>query len=131
MKRILSFLIVVAGLAQLSACKKQLDILPKDQFSDASVWSDPALIQTFVNNIYSGVPHGFGCIMMASMADESMYNADFGSSNVTKSNINPSDFSIFAADFWASNLKQYNWITAYKYVRATNVFFDKIEASPI
>ncbi|CAN5784571.1 RagB/SusD family nutrient uptake outer membrane protein [soil metagenome] len=118
-------------LAQLSACKKQLDISPKDQFSDASVWADASLIQTFVNNIYSGVPHGFGCIMLASMADESMYNADFGSSNVTKSNINPSDFSIFDAGFWASNLKQYNWITAYKYVRATNVFFDKIDASPV
>ena len=113
------------------SCKKQLDVLPVDQFSDASVWNDAALIQTFVNNIYSGVPHGFGCIMMASMADESMYNADFGSSNVTKSLINPSDFSIFDANFWASNMKQLNWTTAYKYVRATNVFFDKIETATI
>ena len=115
---------------QLS-CKKQLDILPVDQFSDVSVWNDAALIQTYVNNIYSGVPHGFGCIMMASMADESMYNADFGSSNVTKSLINPSDFAIFDANFWASNLKQLNWTTEYKFVRATNVFFSKIDASPV
>ena len=115
---------------QLS-CKKELDVLPVDQFSDASVWADAALIQTFVNNIYSGVPHGFGCIMMASMADESMYNADFGSSNVTKSLINPSDFAIFDPNFWASNLKQLNWTTTYKYVRATNVFFSKIDASPV
>ena len=131
MKRIISIILVVAVLMQLSSCKKQLDVLPVDQFSDASVWNDAALIQTFVNNIYSGVPHGFGCIMMASMDDESMYNADFGSSNVTKSLVNPSDFAIFAADFWASNLKQYNWTTAYKYVRATNVFFSKIEAAPV
>ncbi|MEO6547744.1 MAG: RagB/SusD family nutrient uptake outer membrane protein [Ferruginibacter sp.] len=130
MKRILSMLLFTAMLMQLS-CKKELNILPVDQFSDASVWKDPALIQTFVNNIYSGVPHGFGCIMMASMADESMYNADFGSSNVTKSLINPSDFAIFDAGFWASNLKQYHWNTAYKYVRSTNVFFDKIEGAPI
>ena len=92
MKRILSMIIVVTLLTQLSSCKKQLDVLPVDQFSDASVWNDASLIQTFVNNIYSGVPHGFGCIMLASMADESMYNADFGSSNVTKSLVNPSDF---------------------------------------
>jgi starch-binding outer membrane protein, SusD/RagB family len=131
MKRILSCIIVVSVLAQLSSCKKELDISPVDQFSDASVWTDAALIQTFVNNIYSGVPHGFGCIMMASMDDESMYNADFGSSTVTKSLVNPSDLSIFDANFWASNLKQYNWTTAYKFVRASNVFFEKIETSPI
>jgi starch-binding outer membrane protein, SusD/RagB family len=131
MKRILSIIIVATIITQLSSCKKELDLSPVDQFSDASVWNDAALIQTFVNNIYSGVPHGFGCMMIASMADESMYNADFGSSNVTKSLINPSDFSIFDANFWASNLKQYNWTTEYKYVRATNVFFSKIEAAPI
>ena len=130
MKRILSIILSGALLMQLS-CKKQLDITPVDQFSDASVWNDAALIQTFINNIYSGVPHGFGCIMMASMADESMYNADFGSSNVTKSLINPSDFSIFDPNFWASNLKQLNWNTTFKYVRATNVFFSKIDASPV
>ncbi|HEY8660131.1 MAG TPA: RagB/SusD family nutrient uptake outer membrane protein [Hanamia sp.] len=130
-KRILSIILVAAMFMQLTSCKKQLDIAPVDQFSDATVWNDPALIQTFINNIYSGVPHGFGCIMMASMADESMYNADFGSSNVTKSLINPSDLSIFDANFWASNLKQYNWTTEYKFVRATNVFFSKIENAPI
>jgi hypothetical protein len=131
MKRILSIILVATMLLQLSSCKKELDIKPVDQFSDATEWSDPALIQTFVNNIYSGVPHGFGCIMMASMADESMYNADFGSSNVTKSLVNPSDFAIFDAGFWASNLKQYNWTTAYKYVRAANLFFARVGAAPI
>ena len=130
MKRILSIISIASIFMQLS-CKKQLDILPVDQFSDVSVWNDAALIQTYVNNIYSGVPHGFGCIMMASMADESMYNADFGSSNVTKSLINPSDFAIFDPNFWASNLKQLNWTTEYKFVRATNVFFSKIDASPV
>lgn len=130
MKRILLIISIAAIFMQLS-CKKQLDVLPVDQFSDVSVWNDAALIQTYVNNIYSGVPHGFGCIMMASMADESMYNADFGSSNVTKSLVNPSDFAIFDANFWASNLKQLNWTTEYKFVRATNVFFNKIDASPV
>lgn len=131
MKRI--FLIIIGSvlLMQILSCKKQLDVLPVDQFADTNVWSDASLIQTFVNNIYSGVPHGFGCIMMASMSDESMYNADFGSSNVTKSLINPSDFSIFDANFWASNLKQYHWSTEYKFVRATNLFFSKIDAAPI
>jgi len=130
MKRIL-FIISFASIFMQMSCKKQLDVLPVDQFPGENVWNDAALIQTYVNNIYSGVPHGFGCIMMASMADESMYNADFGASNVTKSLINPSDFSIFDANFWASNMKQLNWTTAYKYVRAANLFFDRIETATI
>lgn len=130
MKRILLIILTVGSLTQMS-CKKQLDVIPVDQFSDASVWNDASLIQTYINNIYSGVPHGFGCIMLASMADESMYNADFGSSNVTKSLINPNDFGIFDANFWASNLKQLNWTTQYKFIRATNVFFSKIDASSV
>src|SRR5688500_9438908 len=130
MKRFISVISIVIIITQLSSCKKELDVLPVDQFSDAAVWTDPALIQTFVNNIYSGVPHGFGNIMMASMADESMHNGDYGSSNVTKSLINPSDLSIFAANFAVSNLKQYNWTIAYKYVRTTNVFLEKIETAP-
>ena len=131
MKRILSIILGVVLLMQLPSCKKQLDVLPVDQFADANVWADASLIQTFVNNIYSGVPHGFSCMMMASMADESMYNADFGSSNVTKSLMNPSDMSIFDPNFWAANLKQYHWATEYKFVRATNLFFSKIDAAPI
>ena len=132
MKRIIALMAVgVIILTQLFSCNDELDLAPLSEFPAEAVWNDPALIQTFVNNIYSGVPHGFGCIMMASMADESMYNADFGSSNVTKSLLNPSDMSIFDANFWASNLKQYNWTTTYKYVRATNVFFTNIEAAPV
>jgi hypothetical protein len=131
MKRILSIIVGVVLLMQLPSCKKQLDVLPVDQFADANVWADASLIQTFVNNIYSGVPHGFSCIMMASMADESMYNADFGSSNITKSLMNSSDMSIFDPNFWAANLKQYHWATEYKFVRATNLFFNKIDAAPI
>jgi len=122
---------ILAVLLSATGCKKELNLTPVDQFSDASVWNDPALIQTFVNNIYGGVPHGFGCIMMASLADESMYNADFGTSNVTKSLITPGDMSIFAYDFWASNMKQYNWRTAYKFVRSANLFFEKIETAPV
>jgi starch-binding outer membrane protein, SusD/RagB family len=131
MKKNIIAILVVTVMSQLCSCKSELDIKPVDQFSDASVWNDPALIQAYVNNIYSGVPHGFGCIMMASMADESMYNADFGSSNVTKSLINPSDYHIFNFDFWASNEKLYHWTNAYKFIRAANLFFEKIETAAI
>jgi len=67
--------------------------------------------------------------MMSALDDEAMYNADFGSSNVTKSLITPSDLSIFDQNYW-TGLRQrlMNWALIYKYVRPCNIFFSKIDA---
>lgn len=125
-------LIIVVLFVHLTACNDELNLTPVDQFSDATVWSDPALIQTFVNGIYAGVPHGFSNIMMASLVDESMYNADFGSSNVTKSLITPSDLSIFDEGFWTANRQRgMEWSRVYKFIRSANLFFEKIETAPV
>jgi len=133
MKRIIYFTVVVFVIVQTTSCSKNsLNVSPTDQFSDASVWKDASLIQTFVNNIYDGIPMGFSNIMMASYSDESMYNADFGTSNVTKSLITPSDLSLFDSKYWTSNrTRQMNWEWGYKFIRAANVFFSKIESAPV
>ena len=70
MKKLLLFSFVLILIAQLYSCKKDLNVKPVDKYSDASVWGDPALAQTFVNNIYGGIPHGFSNIMMSSISDE-------------------------------------------------------------
>ncbi len=133
MKKIILSIFIGGLLMGMGSCKKDfLNVSPVDQFSDAAVWNDPALIQTFINNIYSGIPHGFSNIMLASAVDESMYNADFGMSNITKSLVTQDDLSIFAPDFWCGNrLRLMNWANVYKFVRATNIFFEKIDASPV
>ena len=131
MKR-LYYIITIAVTMTAISCKKDfMNVQPLDKFSDEAVWKDPSLIQAFINNIYLGIPHGFSNIMMASMVDETMYNADFGSSNVTKSLITPSDLSIFDINFWTGNRQRgMNWIWVYKFVRATNLFFEKIDEAP-
>ncbi len=133
MKKIIYSLLVAALLSGVSSCNKdQLNVKPVDQFSDASVWEDPALIQTFINNIYTGVPHGFSNIILGAVVDEGMYNADFGTSNITKSLMTPSDLSVFDANYWCGNrLRFMNWTNIYKFVRACNVFFDRIDKSPV
>ena len=131
MKR-LHIILTAAIMLSVVACKKDfMDLQPLDKYSDEAVWKDPALVQTFVNNIYLGVPHGFSNIMMSSMVDESMYNADFGSSNVTKSLVTPSDLSIFDVGFWSGNRQRMmNWSMVYQFVRPANVFFEKIGQVP-
>ena len=108
-----------------------MNLQPSDKFSDEAVWKDPALMQLFVNNIYLGVPHGFSNIMMSSLVDESMYNADFGSSNVTKSLISPSDYGIFDENYWTGNRQRgMNWSMVYKFIRSANLYFEKSVDAP-
>lgn len=131
MKRVY-YIIILFAVVGAASCKKDfLNQQPLDKFSDEAVWKDPALIQTFVNNIYHGIPHGFSNIMMSSMVDETTYNADFGSSNVTKSLVSPSDLSIFEESYWTGNRQRgMNWSIVYKFVRSANIFFEKIETAP-
>ena len=123
---------LIAVLLVNTSCNDDfLNKKPLDQYSSEAVWNDPALIETFVNDIYFSIPHGFSNMMMASMVDETMYNADFGSSNVTKSLITPSDYSIFDENFWSANRqKAMNWRNIYRYIRACNMFFENIEKTP-
>jgi hypothetical protein len=131
MKRIYYLILTAAMVTAAVSCKKDfLSISPLDKYSDDAVWKDPSLAQTFVNNIYLGIPHGFSNIMMSSIVDETMYNADFGSSNVTKSLITPSDLSIFEPSFWTANRQRgVQWTTVYKFIRAANLFFEKMQGA--
>jgi hypothetical protein len=132
MKQLIYLILTVVTLLGTGSCNKDfMNLQPSDQFADEAVWNDPALIQTFVNNIYLGLPHGFSNIMMSSIVDESMYNADFGTSNVTKSLVSPSDYSVFDETNGNANRQRgMNWSIVYKFVRAANLFFEKSQAAP-
>jgi starch-binding outer membrane protein, SusD/RagB family len=131
MKKIF-YLLTVAFLINTTSCNDDfLSQQPLDKFGEDAVWQDLALIETFVNDIYAGIPHGHSNIMLSSAADETMYNADFGSSNITKSLVTPSDLGLFSADYWVANrYRQMSWKSIYKYVRAANLFFEKIDETP-
>lgn len=132
MKKILYSLALASVLAGATSCEEDfLDKQPQDQFAEDAVWKDPALIETFVNNIYFGIPHGFSNMMLSSLTDETMYNADFGSSNVTKSLVTPSDYSVWDRNFWTANrYRQMTWEYVYKNIRATNLLLERIDAAP-
>jgi len=124
MKKIITALTVALTLFNATACKDSLDKQPLDQFSDDAVWNDPALIQTFVNNTYRGLGHGFNNVMFSSYSDESM--AVWGPvANVTKGLINASDLNDWNYDRAATFI----WENGYKNIRACNLFFEKIATS--
>lgn len=131
MRRILYICTLAFALSHTTSCNKEiLDLQPLDQYSSDVVWdgSDPALIESFINNIYHGLGHSFkGSTMMASYVDEAMLVFNYGTSDVNKSLITPSSFNRF--DTGNNHSNDFVWENAYRNIRACNLFFDKIENS--
>lgn len=119
-------LIGLLMLVQLSSCEDYLDRQPLDQYGEEAVWSDPAMMEHFVNNIYWNVGHSFDRPMIGVFTDESMFDpgSDQGHGNVVKSLITPSDYGVF--DTWSRTQKM-RWEHHYKYIRACNLFLDQVE----
>jgi hypothetical protein len=132
MKKIAYILTVVLLLVNTISCRdKILDLDPLDKFSESAVWNDPALVQSFVNNIYLGIPHGYYGIMLSSAADESMAVWDFESSNLTKGAVDPSYLGLWDENHWTGGrFKHMSWANAYKNIRACNLFLEKSEEVP-
>lgn len=122
------YTILLALTVWVSSCSEEfLDRQPLDQFAEVAVWNDENLIETFVNNIYFAVPHGFHALMMSSLVDESMAVWDWETSNATKSLINPSYLGVWNENFWTGRrFQQINWTNGYRQIRNCNLFMEKI-----
>lgn len=107
-----------------------LDVKPLDQYSDATVWEDPVLVRSYVNNIYMGIPFPFTTLMLSSCVDESMAVWDWETSQVTQGSVSPSYLAIFDPNFWTGSMRYMTWTSMYRNIRACNVFFEKIEEVP-
>jgi len=125
-KRIIYYFIGFFILIQFSSCKGFLDKQPMDQYGEEAVWSDLAMMEHFVNNIYWNIGHSFDRPMIGVFTDESMFDpgSDGGHGNVMKSLITPSDYGVF--DTWSRTQKM-RWEHHYKYIRACNLFLDQVE----
>jgi hypothetical protein len=68
--------------------------------------------------------------MLANLVDEAHFNADWETTNVTKSQITPSYLAIFDDGFWVSHERHMTWSNTYKNIRACNLFMERIEDVP-
>ena len=120
MKNIKKILFVIL-LITPSCSQDFLNRDPLDQFGEETVWTDLALMETFVNNIYWNLYHGFdGKIGMSMLCDESVRASDRGASNVVKSMINPGNYDVYTQ----VGQRKLCWDHLFLYVRACNIFFE-------
>jgi hypothetical protein len=93
MKKTFKILMIVMIVALLFSCKKEdvfLNKQPLGEYSEDAVWSDPALVETFINSMYRdalGVP--FSTEMISNFTDESNLNWDWGINDFNKCLMTP------------------------------------------
>lgn len=107
----------------LSACDNSiLNVTPKDQMSDETVFADPALSEAFLNDIYNGMGHGLFQTTLWALTDD---GHKIGGSAIphTQSLISPSDIGTVASARFA----HHRWEEMYSRIRQTNIFLGQID----
>ncbi len=128
MKRMIFLLLAFTGIFGLDSCKKDfLSLTPLNSISDENVWKNAGLMRLFVNNAYNGIEPGIAltCDNMnapiAVMTDEAR-SAYVGSTANT---------TLITGSYATSNAPLNNWNLQYANIRNTNIFLDKVDASPV
>ena len=121
-------------LGAMSCSHDLLDKAPVDRITEEAVWSDPALVQTFVNSKYRDLGFGFNWngdeLMWASASDESLFSHDYGMWAINKGELTPSNLAILGSGPTEYNGNMNPWSKNYRYIRDANQFFARIASVP-
>jgi len=124
-KRITSTALTSTLLLLVAGCDSNfLERRPINEFDEAAVWSEPALVRGFVSKMYERMDHGFKAVNIASLTDESFYTHDWHTYHIVQGTTTPEMGTGFADRImlmWRENFIQ---------IRNTNAFFDNIGQVP-
>lgn len=113
--KILALAFVSALVATTSCNDDFVNTQPLGELSQSTVWTDAALAEAFVTEIYAGFNNGgFEEQSLSSLTDETMFtHPGRGITTITESRSNPADIG------WMSG--NLNWPNMYTRIRATNL----------
>jgi len=126
MKKICVILGLVVLLSGVS-CSKVLDLQPTNSFSTNAVWSSPALVQVFVNQIYAESVFAFkdGGFAWGSQTDELFSNFNWCNENqYVQGQATPDNQKSSFPLNYSSTINF--WSTLYSTILKTNMFFANI-----
>jgi hypothetical protein len=120
MNKYLTSLILLVLLVFTPACNDILEKAPLDQYSDATVWANPALASSYLNYCYDGLNHGLQSVKGTNYTDEAIYGR--GASTTTLLNGTMTPDAAESAHFMGS----YRW-SLFSYVQRLNKFLDNVD----
>ena len=110
----------------LAGCDSSiLDVRPKDQLSDETVFADGNVAESFLNDIYRGVGHGLNGTTLWSLTDDGHNTRGGGTTQHMQSNITPSNMGAIGGDRYA----HYRWRDLYRSIRLANIFLAEIDSA--
>jgi hypothetical protein len=125
MRKVLNIIMGLLAVFSIASCNKDfLNQAPKSLYSEDVVWSDPSLVQTFVNNMYRGIGYSSGINFMSSFVDETDFTPDWGTVNFNKCLITPDGIPSWVGGNLHDNML--TWSNFYLQIRSCNVFFSKV-----
>ncbi len=127
MRKIYILITLFAVVGFLSSCDKDfLETKPLTEFSEVDVWNDPALVETFINQIYWRLDEPFSNGRLKSnIVDEGHYRG-----NGASKNFNNCLLTVDQIPGWSTPSRYRSWNDIYKTIRYCNIIFENIEKVP-
>lgn len=117
------------------SCKKDsafLNVSPSGSYTDAAVWKDPALISSYVNNMYQNIfNYPYAISPFACFVDEAQFLNDWGVSDFNKCNIGPDGITGWDLSWSMPQEHAFLWDRLYTVVQESNVFMANIKNAPV
>ncbi|MDO9341641.1 MAG: RagB/SusD family nutrient uptake outer membrane protein [Bacteroidales bacterium] len=126
MKKLTNIILSLILVLLLPACESELlDKTPLDSYSDATVWSDPALASAYLSYCYQYLNYGLRAVMLGSVCDEmpvgrGSSNQPYNAGTISPDNLGGAQGNPFFTHLsWSSG----NW----QNVQRLNLFLDNID----
>jgi starch-binding outer membrane protein, SusD/RagB family len=120
----------VLMIAVLNSCKKDsaLDVVPRDRFSDATVWTDKGATDLFLNDIYLQLPNGNTWYdPFDNWSDNSICGFPWPSSRNSAQQAVYTPSTLTFGDL--GNV--FDWSSRYANIRKCNIFIEKVTESTL
>lgn len=134
MKKIFNLLMFVSLVTIFTSCNSTDDFLnkqPLGDYSETAVWSDPSLVQTFVNSMYrNALGWPFAIERLSDYSDESHFTPDWDVTNFNKSLMTQDGLLGWDTSWATPHTMHFRWSPFYANVRRANIFFSKIDEVP-
>lgn len=128
MKKVLYLALVFFGIVLFSACSDILDKKPLTEVSDGDLWSDPALVNSFVNSRYNQIGYN-GCeSMLSSACDESEMPWLRGCEITNFARMSATDLGRMNGAWYGNDNR--SWSTKWTNISNCNIFFERVGNVP-
>lgn len=112
----------------LSSCSDILDKSPLTEIGEEQLWSDPVLVQAFVNSRYNQVGHGWTESMQSSIVDETELTWLRGCEVHNFARVTPSDLGRMNGGWYGWDNR--SWSTKWNNITNCNIFFERVDEVP-